>query len=60
MDIYEGKLEPLKIAEIEYWTQEDAGSLEIPIWLQQNIKEEVTTEKAYKNKNLALKGLPKK
>lgn len=59
VDIYEGKLAPLKVAEIEYWTQEDVGILEIPVWLKNHIKEDVTTDAAYKNKNLALKGMPK-
>lgn len=59
VDIYEGRLEPLKVAEIEYWTQDDVENLERPEWLKKFIKKEVTTDKNYKNKNLSLKGLPK-
>lgn len=59
VDIYEGKLEPLKVAEIEYWTLDDAATLERPEWLNKFIKKDVTTDQSYKNKNLSLKGLPK-
>ncbi len=60
IDIYEGKLKPLKVAEIEYWSEEHVGNEKIPGWLDKYIKKEVTKNDAYKNKNLALKGLPKR
>lgn len=59
VDIYKGSLAPLKVAEIEYWGEEDVDNLEIPVWLQNYIERDVTTEPAYKNKNLSLNGLPK-
>lgn len=59
VDIYDGKLAPLKVAEIEFWTHDDMETLERPGWLKKFIKKDVTTDKRYKNKNLSLKGLPK-
>ena len=54
LDIYLGTLEGLKTAEVEFKTQDEAESFTPPPWLDL----EVTLDERYKNKNLALNGLP--
>lgn len=59
IDIYKGKLIPLKIAEVEFLTNEDSLKFKPPKWLSKYIDKEVTEDKRYKNKNLFLDGKPK-
>jgi len=54
LDIYHGALEGLKTAEVEFKTQDEARSFKLPSWLDKD----VTMDERYKNKNLALHGLP--
>ena len=55
LDIYQGTLEGLRTAEVEFKTQDEAVSFTPPSWLDKD----VTLDERYKNKNLALNGLPK-
>jgi CYTH domain-containing protein len=56
LDIYHGKLEGLKTAEVEFSSQDEANDF-IPLsWFDR----EITQDERYKNKNLALDGIPKK
>jgi adenylate cyclase len=54
LDIYHGALEGLKTAEVEFRTQDEADAFSPPSW----IGKEITWDERYKNKNLALHGLP--
>lgn len=54
LDIYQGRLEGLVVAEIEFESSESAEKFSPPSWLG----EEVTENQSYKNKNLAVQGLP--
>ena len=62
LDIYGGDLEGLVVAEVEFTGDEEhsqspedqAADFTAPAWFSQ----EVTSDKAYKNKNLATKGRP--
>ncbi len=54
LDIYEGLLEGLVTAEVEFQSQKDAEAFTPPKWLGQ----EVTEDDRYKNRNLALHGMP--
>lgn len=54
LDIYRSTLEGLKTAEVEFKTQDEADSFTPPSWLDKD----VTLDERYKNKNLALYGLP--
>ena len=56
LDIYQGPLEGLKIAEIEFPSVKESESFEPPDWFSS----EVTEDESYKNKNLAGFGLPEK
>ena len=56
LDEYTGKLAGLVILEIEFKTEEDAAAFVLPDWAINAI--EVTTDEDYKNKNLALYGVP--
>jgi len=49
LDIYEGRLEGLKVIEVEFPNMETAESFKAPEWFGQDI----TEDKSYKNKNLA-------
>lgn len=49
LDMYDGKLEGLITAEIEFLNEEQASAFKIPNWFG----EEITEDKRYKNKNLA-------
>lgn len=54
LDIYHGSLEGLKTAEVEFKTKEEAASFIPPSWFDKD----VTMDERYKNKNLAMHGLP--
>jgi len=54
LDIYHGALEGLRTAEVEFKTQEEAALFIPPSWFDKD----VTMDERYKNKNLALHGLP--
>ena len=56
IDRYSGDLAGLITA--EYEIKDSAVPFEIPEWLKPYILEEITEDEKYKNKNLALKGLP--
>ena len=56
LDIYSGSLEGLKTAEVEFKTQDDALAFTPPKWFDR----EITLDDRYKNKNLAMYGLPSK
>lgn len=55
LDVYRGKLKGLKIVEVEFESIKEADSFTPPSWFGK----EVTYDKRYKNKNLAVKGKPK-
>lgn len=55
VDLYEGDLEGLVVAEAEFDTEEAAGRFEMPSWAEQ----EVTGVKGYGNRDLAINGWPK-
>jgi len=59
IDKYDANLSPLKVAEITFLSFSDSINFNMPSWLKKFIKKEVTEDKRYKNKNLALDGLPK-
>ena len=54
VDVYEGELEGLVVAEIEFPSEEEAGRFEAPEWLG----EEVTGDRRYLNETLATQGRP--
>ena len=54
LDIYSGNLEGLYTAEIEFLTEEKSNQFEPPKWFGKDI----TEDGRYKNKNLALFGIP--
>lgn len=54
LDIYEGDLEGLVSAEIEFEDVHAAEEFEPPVWL----RKDVTQESGFKNQNLACKGAP--
>jgi adenylate cyclase len=54
LDVYEGDLEGLSVAEIEFPSEEEAEAFQPPEWLG----EEVTGDHRYMNETLASKGLP--
>lgn len=54
LDIFSGELENLIIAEIEFENIEIANNFELPDWFDK----EVTLDENYKNKNLAINGIP--
>jgi CYTH domain-containing protein len=56
LDIYLGDLEGLMTAEVEFKTQLEADAFALPSWFDR----EITQDERYKNKNLALAGLPEK
>lgn len=53
LDIFDGDLKGLVTAEVEFENLSTAESFEPPVWFG----EEVTSDKRYKNKNLAVNGL---
>jgi adenylate cyclase len=54
VDVYEGTLEGLAVAEIEFSSEDEARAFEPPGWLGR----EVTGERAYLNETLAVVGAP--
>ncbi len=54
IDVYEGELEGLVVAEIEFPTEDEARAFEPPAWLG----EDVTGDERYLNETLATRGLP--
>ena len=54
LDIYHGDLEGLKTAEVAFRSQSEAEAFSPPSWLGK----EITWDDRYKNKNLAVHGLP--
>lgn len=54
LDIYEGALAGLVIAEVEFTDEASAHAFEVPNWLSVD----VTADKSFKNQQLALNGLP--
>lgn len=54
LDVYEGDLEGLVVAEIEFETEDEARAFEPPDW----IGDEVTGDDRYLNETLAAKGRP--
>lgn len=54
VDVYEGDLQGLVVAEIEFPTEEEARGFDPPDW----IGEEVTGDKLYLNETLATRGRP--
>ncbi len=55
LDVFKGGLEGLRLAEVEFESEEAAKKLQPPEWFGK----EVTADERYKNKNLALKGRPR-
>lgn len=53
LDVYEGELAGLMVAEVEFGTEGDAYAFEAPEWLGVD----VTEDPQFKNQNLALHGL---
>jgi adenylate cyclase len=54
VDVYEGDLEGLVVAEIEFGSEEEARRFDPPAWLG----EEVTGDERYLNETLAIQGIP--
>ena len=54
LDVYQGDLAGLSTAEIEFASETESRSFAAPLWLGR----EVTEDSRFKNKNLALHGLP--
>jgi adenylate cyclase len=54
LDVYEGELEGLKLAEVEFPSERAADAFHPPEWLG----EEVTGDQRYLNERLATEGLP--
>jgi adenylate cyclase len=54
LDVYEGELAGLRVAEVEFASEEQARLFEPPAWLGQ----EVTGDERYLNETLATRGLP--
>lgn len=54
LDLFAGALAPLRLVEVEFASESDAAAFVPPDWFGA----EVTTDKRYKNKTLALHGLP--
>lgn len=54
LDVYSGSLSGLMVAEVEFKSEEDSKRFKAPGWLRR----EITEDERYKNKNLALRGIP--
>lgn len=55
LDVYEGRLEGLLVAEVEFGSEQQARWFDPPGWLL----EDVTGDDAYMNRTLALRGVPR-
>ena len=58
IDVFHEPLEGLVTLEIEFLTIKDAKNFAIPSFIKDSIQTEITDDERYKNKNLALYGLP--
>ena len=58
VDVYKKPLENLYVMEVEFNTLESYENFLLPSVLKTYVEKEVTEDEAYKNKNLALFGLP--
>jgi CYTH domain-containing protein len=54
LDVYRGRLQGLLTAEVEFASREEADAFRVPSWLGP----EITEDSRYKNKRLAIAGLP--
>ena len=54
LDFYSGNLADLVVAEVEFRSEEESSSFIPPEWFGR----EITEDEGFKNKNLALKGIP--
>ncbi len=54
VDVYQRELTGLLVVEVEFASEAEAESFLVPEWFDQ----EVTRDERYKNKNLALNGIP--
>ncbi|MEP4077551.1 CYTH domain-containing protein [Haloferula sp.] len=54
LDVYQGSLEPLVVAEVEFASEGASREFAVPDFFA----EEVTSDARYKNKNLAKEGMP--
>lgn len=54
LDVFEGDLAPLRLVEVEFTSEQDAKGYTPPAWFGAD----VTEDKRYKNKNMAIKGRP--
>ena len=54
LDFYSGNLADLVVAEVEFRSEEESSSFIPPGWFGR----EITEDEGFKNKNLALKGIP--
>ncbi len=54
LDVFLGDLEPLRLVEVEFSSEEEARSYSPPSWFGTD----VTEDKRYKNKMMAINGLP--
>jgi len=60
VDVYKKSFDNLYVMEVEFNTLESYENFVLPSTLQMYVEKEVTEDEAYKNKNLALFGLPYK
>ncbi|WP_170358093.1 CYTH domain-containing protein [Ruegeria arenilitoris] len=54
LDVFQGDLAPLKLVEVEFETEAEAMAYTPPDWFG----EDVTADKRYKNKTMAINGVP--
>ena len=54
LDVFEGDLAPLMLAEVEFGSEEQAYAFRPPAWMDR----EVTDDPAYQNVNMSLNGMP--
>jgi len=54
LDLYRGKLAGLQVAEVEFDSEEESAAFTPPAWFGR----EITEKSVYKNRNLAIHGLP--
>jgi CYTH domain-containing protein len=54
LDVFQGDLAPLRLVEVEFQTEAEAEAYTPPEWFGAD----VTTDKRYKNKTMATKGIP--
>jgi len=55
LDVYQETLEGLITAEVGFPSEEDSKTFRTPAWLAA----EITDDERYKNRSLALRGIPK-